>query len=1555
MAGLKAMIKKYFLIVIIILSGISGILCETENTGRSNLNLTDDEIEWLNSHPTIRVAHDGYFPPYSFIDETGQFKGYAIDILNIIKEKTGLEVETYPNPIWGEIFSAAKKKEIDVLSVMIDTPDRRNWFVFSNPYIFKSQVVITNSEYNKIKERNDLAGKTVAMVRDYQYVDIALKDYPTIKPYYVDNVLDSLLAVSTGKADAAISTSGVAYYFMKKYLLNNLKFATLFSKDTSYESFGIRKDWPQLASIINKVLRSIPEAQIFELENRWYTDDFTLRPTHQKMILTSKEESWLKKNKEVVLGFYPSMEPLLIKGKNNTYKGIYPEVLKKIEEILDIRIHINADNWKVLEKKILNRELDGIIATSKKEAENYNLTRSKTLHLFYPVAFTNSSSKFEITSIKDVEGKIITFNKESRIINELISPLKAENTIIESENIQDALKLVSEGKSDIAIGINFDNYILNNSLLTNLKMTYLDVDTITPISIGIRKDSPEMLSVLNKALSIIGKDKIQQIQENWIGNIKNIDNLQLTDEEKEWLIENPVIRVGNEPDYAPYDFQIDGEPAGYSIEYIKLITELLGLETVYVQANWDNLNKMIKEKKVDLIHPVSPISKLHSNYLNFTKPFKKGVTCLVVKRDSHNIRDITDLENKKIAIASGDAVIEGLKKHIKSAKYKYKANYKEALLSVSNEEADLMVIELSVASYLINKLSLDNLVIIDEKSIRNIRDMEYHIGVRKDWDILVSLFDKATSLIPEKSIRKLDNNWLQDSNELTLTTRELEWLETHPVIRVGSDKAWAPIEFQDSDGQFYGLAIDYMNRIEEMLGIRFEYTDEDWKDLIHMAKKQQIDMFSCIAQTPERQEYLLFTDNYIEIPTGIFAKEGVGYISNLELLNNKKVAVVEGYAIQEFLVQNYPDINLYLVKNPDDGIKSVISGDAFCYLDNVITTGHIISKKGYLHIELVGETSFINKQAIGVRKDWKIFRDILQKAISSISTLERNAIYNRWISITYDKPFDYSLIWKAGIIIFAVIILILFWNRKLAVEVQKRTNELLSKEREYKTIFETATDSIMVMNQNSVLLYCNNRTVEMFGFTSKKEIIGKTPADFSPELQSDGKKSVTKVKEIVTSVLDGEPKLVEWKHIKSDGTLFDAEVSLILFERENERRVAAFVRDISERKQFEEEKRRLSTYLENIINSMPSLIIGINNGRIVTQWNKIAEEYTGNNKEDSLNRNLYDAYPQLNAYKEIIDESITKQRIKHLGKEKVKINNITRFLDITIFPLIDDGTEGAVIRIDDVTDKVQIEEMMVQSEKMLFVGNMAAGMAHEINNPMSSLLQGTQTIQQRLAGDVVIPANEKAAEEAGITIEGLKKFMNARKIYRMLEDVRSSGIRVAGIVENMLSFTRKAEGKKSLHNINKLVDKTIELAASDFDLKKNYDFKSISIRREYEDNLPWINCEAAKLQQVVLNILGNGAHAMTGAGIDNPHFIIRTNSIKDKKEISIEIEDNGPGIEEKNLKHIFEPFFTTKPPGVGTGLGLSVSYFIITEDHGGDMKVESKPGKGTTFIVTLPV
>jgi PAS domain S-box-containing protein len=377
-------------------------------------------------------------------------------------------------------------------------------------------------------------------------------------------------------------------------------------------------------------------------------------------------------------------------------------------------------------------------------------------------------------------------------------------------------------------------------------------------------------------------------------------------------------------------------------------------------------------------------------------------------------------------------------------------------------------------------------------------------------------------------------------------------------------------------------------------------------------------------------------------------------------------------------------------------------------------------------------------------------------------------------------------------------------------------------------------------------------------------------------------------------------------------------------------------------------------YIDNVLDSMPSILMGVDPEGRITHWNKQAQTVTKVAGNQAIGRNFNEMFPELTFLTRNIKKAVTDLKVVEKTKVRHEIANQVRYRNIIIYPLTGGESQGAVIRMDDVTEQMRLDAMMVQSEKMLSIGGMAAGMAHEINNPLAGMMQNAQVIQNRLTKKM--PANIAAAQKTGVCLDNMRDYMETRGINKQFEHINEAGHHAAKIVSNMLSFARKGEGKKSYENLVRLMEKTISLAKNEYNLKKKFDAKQVDIKMETADGFPFVFCEASKIQQVFFNIIKNGTEAMVTARDSHaPKLAFFIQFFVENKMAVIDISDNGPGMEEKVQKKIFEPFFTTKSPGQGTGLGLSVSYFIIEEDHQGELKAASSREKGTTFTIKLPI
>ena len=393
--------------------------------------------------------------------------------------------------------------------------------------------------------------------------------------------------------------------------------------------------------------------------------------------------------------------------------------------------------------------------------------------------------------------------------------------------------------------------------------------------------------------------------------------------------------------------------------------------------------------------------------------------------------------------------------------------------------------------------------------------------------------------------------------------------------------------------------------------------------------------------------------------------------------------------------------------------------------------------------------------------------------------------------------------------------------------------------------------------------------------------------------------------------------------------------------------------EVQVRSKIEKKLTGFQNYLNSIIDSMPSALIALDEQLYVAQWNQEASALSGTSIDEAVNQPVFLAFPLLKPYLSKLKRTAEQHRVEKIERVTWIRDDEPHHYALTFYPLIGSIGRGVVIRIDDITQRLNLEEVMVQSEKMLSVGGLAAGMAHEINNPLGAILHNVQNIRRRLSPE--LPRNQEQAELAEVSLPAIDRYLTAREIPGLLDGIQQAGARASKIVTHMLSFSRLSNRQLSPCQLPALIDQAVEIASNDFDLTESFDFKSLLIQREFDPQLGPVPGIANELEQVLLNLLKNAAQAIHLRDDDNVpgKLILRTRLAPPWAEI--QVEDNGVGIPETVRKRIFEPFFTTKEVGQGTGLGLSVSYFIVTNNLKGQMEVHSRTGQGTCFTLRLPL
>ena len=494
---------------------------------------------------------------------------------------------------------------------------------------------------------------------------------------------------------------------------------------------------------------------------------------------------------------------------------------------------------------------------------------------------------------------------------------------------------------------------------------------------------------------------------------------------------------------------------------------------------------------------------------------------------------------------------------------------------------------------------------------------------------------------------------------------------------------------------------------------------------------------------------------------------------------------------------------------------------------------------------------------------------------------------------------------------------------------RKRAEETLRQsERNYRILFETALEGVAVIDRETLkVVLCNQNAARVFGLGSPEEVVGLDPVT---AVHPDDRERVAKI-----MLEDGLEKDLretnEFRLIARDGR--DLWVSAVGATTEYQGKPAMMVsfRDFTERKQAEEALRQSEERYRTILASIEDGYYEVDLAGKFTFFNDAECRQLGYPREEMMGMNyrvytskeetgrVYKAYNQI--YR-------TGKPIKGLSSQAVRKDGTRVFTEDSVSPL--QNQEGEIIGFRgisrDITERKRMEEEKRQLERkaqlasrLATVGEMASGIAHEINNPLTGVIGYAQLLMQRQD----IP-------------EDIKKDLKV---------INDGGQRVAGIVNKMLTFARQYKPQRDYVSINDLIANTLALRA--YELKTH----NIKVITRLDPELPATIADGGQLQQVFLNLIVNAETEMSLAH-DKGRLSIKTEKIDNA--IRISFKDDGPGIAKENMDKIFNPFFTTREVGEGTGLGLSMCHGIIAE-HNGQIYAKSKSGKGATFIVELPI
>ena len=976
---------------------------------------------------TITVAYNQNNPPFKFQSPNGQPAGVLMDLWKLWGKKTGLKLE-YKATTFSDTIKMVRDGEADINAGLFYSADRDDFLDFSVPIYRLEYYLFIHKTIQGIKNLDELLGFNVGVPQGYTE-DYIRTEYPRISLRVYPDYPTLFKAAQNGEVRAFVAPFSTRNEFLRESdLEEDYRFTPgrpVYVRD--YQA-AVREDDHDLIAWINYGFEKITLKEKADIELYWLGRTAIIEPG--ALIAVGSMDS----------------APFSMLDENATASGFAVDFwkywAKKTGNQITFRLYDDEEAIRALQ----TGQADFHIGLPREEAER-NLLETSSSYIRLPARlyFLNRPGG-EAPELHDFsQAAIGASNKTHEIILQRLLPKSRIRGFPNMREMIDALAR-NEIKAFAAVGALANQVLIKTGRMGGFQSISVP-DLSLPYRAAIPRRKKDLIKVINDGLTSISDYETGKLARKWFSNVLAVvpaedesAHLDLSNEEKEWLDNHPQILVGVMDAWPPMDFVERDVPKGLGVDFIELLNKRLGNRLRIVPAPWRDLLTSLKEKKLDALMDITP-SEERARLFNFTKPYANIPHVITALKAGPYYNSLADLSGKTAALEKGFFLIDHLKKNYPTIIVKEYDATSDALDAVSKREADAYIGNRAAADYLIEKELLGNLQIqgkIKETSSVNA------IGVRKDWPILAGILDKALASLSRSEIRDIYVKWGAMSSDediafswMSLTPEEKSWLNHHKTIRVLMDSEYAPVEFTDESGRSKGVSIDYLESISQKLGIETKITSgKSWEETRELFRHGQFDLFSAMALSPNSPA--LFTRPYLTLPTAVFTRTDAPYINDLNDLGNRTAAVVKGYAVVDWLRQNYPGLRLIEAPDIPAALHLLQSKKAYVYIGGILTTSHYIQKQGYTNLKVSGQIDFKYQIAMAVRADWPILRDILQKALDSMDERQRNDILQKWITITYEKKINYSIIWKimAGALI--VVLLFLYWNRRLSVEVKER-------------------------------------------------------------------------------------------------------------------------------------------------------------------------------------------------------------------------------------------------------------------------------------------------------------------------------------------------------------------------------------------------------------------------------------------------------------------------------------------------------------------------------------
>ncbi|WP_411330804.1 EAL domain-containing protein [Desulfovibrio desulfuricans] len=699
--------------------------------------------------------------------------------------------------------------------------------------------------------------------------------------------------------------------------------------------------------------------------------------------------------------------------------------------------------------------------------------------------------------------------------------------------------------------------------------------------------------------------------------VDQAQSLGLTDDERAWLQEHPVIRVGNQTNLPPFDFAVGDRPQGYSIDLTSLLAQRIGFKVEYVtRPTREELLQLFKQDELDLLHSLYRTPQRKELGI-FSEPYFRMKQVFVTRKDDANISDFQQLNGKTVATGKTWADSEFLATQYPGIKRLFRDSVEQMLEAVSNGEADAAVQGDGVAEYWLRRRGFTDLKISAwAKGFDKGRPQSFYFMAHKTAPQLVSILDKALASVTPGELQELQTKWFgsgavseatPEVKRIDLTEEQRAYLRRKGPVRMCSAPSPPPFAQITSDGVHQGIAADIISKLADLIGTEITLVPtKTWNESIEFVKSRRCDILSYAGMTEQRKEFLDFTTPYLSMPIAVVTRNDQPFIVSLKpFLNESFGGIRETTYVAAFKAQ-YPTARITEFDNSLDGLQQVRMGKLFGFVSALPIVAYQIQSHALLDLKVAGQLDEKFEMSVATRNDEPLLGSIFQAAINALPQDQRQEILNRWLAVRYEQGFDYALMWKIGLAVAVLFAGVLIWNRRLATlhaRIAAQNAELAIAAAAF-----NSQEGMIATDPDKVILRANQAFLEITGYRAE-EVIGRTPRLFSS-----GRHDAAFYRAMWDAIDHAGTWQGEIWNRRKNGDLYVAwlTVSVVRDEKGDVTNYIGTQFDITERKRTEqalaESEARFRRFFED--NGSVMLLVDPSNGEIIAA-NRAASAYYG--------------------------------------------------------------------------------------------------------------------------------------------------------------------------------------------------------------------------------------------------------------------------------------------------------------------------------------------------------